>query len=192
MLARSRKDSPSQNRAFLFLALAFLVQSLGCTPSEEDAEPRSRLVLIGVDSGSWTLFDPWIEAGEMPHLQALRDRGYAADLETVAPLISPPNWTSIATGKKPEAHGVPSFFGDRRHVRVPTVWERLTAAGLRVGVYDYLVTWPPRSLPGGVVVPSWLRRDDRLHPVGRTLCYPRRVRASSRASLLETLMYLRR
>lgn len=143
-------------------ALVLLVLGGGCSP--EDAAPRSRLVVIGVDSGSWKLFDPWIEAGEMPRLRALCDRGYTAELSTVEPLISPPNWTSIATGMRPEHHGITSFFADRRSVRAPAVWERLAAGGLRVGVYDYLVTWPPRALPGGAVIPGWLRRDDRVDP----------------------------
>ena len=35
-------------------------------------------------------------------------------LETVEPVISPTVWTSIATGRSPEAHGITSFFGDAR------------------------------------------------------------------------------
>lgn len=157
----------SQTRFKLLPAVAPLLVLLlggGCSPPAEDGDARSRLVVIGVDSASWKLFDPWIEAGEMPHLQELRGRGYTAELSTVEPLVSPPNWTSIATGMRPERHGITSFFADRRYVRVPAVWERLAAGGLRVGVYDYLVTWPPRALPGGAVIPGWLRRDDRVCP----------------------------
>jgi predicted AlkP superfamily phosphohydrolase/phosphomutase len=131
-----------------------------CAPAAE----TPRVVLIGVDGGSWNLIDPLLEAGELPHLAALRDRGMTAELTAVEPLISPTVWTSLATGRRPEVHGVHSFFADRRTLRVPTVWERFAAAGLRVGLYDYLVTWPPRALPEGFMVPGWLRRDARVEP----------------------------
>ncbi|MEM8933377.1 MAG: alkaline phosphatase family protein [Acidobacteriota bacterium] len=137
---------------------------LGCAPAVETPPESGRLVVIGVDSLSWELIDPLIEQSELPNLTALRDRGWGATMQTVEPLISPPNWTSIATGRRPDAHGITSFFADRRHVRVPTTWERLAAAGRRVGVYDVLVTWPPRELPDGVVIPGWLRRDASVWP----------------------------
>lgn len=131
-----------------------------CAPPEE----TPRLVLIGIDGGSWNLIDPMLAAGELPNLAALRDRGMSAELTAVEPVISPTVWTSIATGRRPEVHGITSFFADRRAIRVPTVWERFAAAGLRVGLYDHLVTWPPRELPGGFMVPGWLRRDARVDP----------------------------
>ena len=63
-----------------------------CAAPPDDPAPerteRSRLVLIGVDSLSWALADPLLEAGELPHLAALRERGWSADLTTVEPLIS--------------------------------------------------------------------------------------------------------
>ena len=122
------------------------------------------MVVLGIDSLSWQFVDPLLEAGELPHLQALVDRGWGAALQTVEPTISPPNWTSIATGHLPERHGIQTFFTTRHQIREPAVWERLAAAGVRVGVYDYMLTWPPRPLPGGFVLPGWLRRDERVEP----------------------------
>lgn len=122
------------------------------------------MVLIGLDGASWKLIEPMARRGELPHLQALMDRGVSADLASVQPLLSPPVWTSIATGRDPKAHGVDFFYANRFRIKVPTMWERFAAAGLHVGLYDYLVTWPPQSLPGGYVVPGWLRRDDSVWP----------------------------
>ena len=142
----------------ILLSGALLV---GCRQPAEDP----RLVLIGIDGGSWNLVQPMLDAGELPRLAALAQRGVTGDLEVaVEPLISPAIWTSIATGRSPEAHGITTFTADRRAIRVPTIWERLSGAGLRVGLYDYLITWPPRQLAGGFVVPGWLRRDGRIQP----------------------------
>jgi predicted AlkP superfamily phosphohydrolase/phosphomutase len=125
---------------------------------------QARVVVIGIDGGSWNAIDPLIAAGELPNLAALVARGGAADLDTVEPLTSPVVWTSIATGRRPEVHGVSDFFSTRTTIPVPTIYERLAARGRRVGLYEVLMTWPPPALPGGFVVPGWLRRDDTTWP----------------------------
>jgi len=124
----------------------------------------ARVVLVGVDGGSWNLLDSRMASGELPHLAALARRGVTGELASVRPVSSPTVWTSIATGREPGAHGIQSFYVTADDLRVPTVWERLAAQGLRVGLYDYLVTWPPRALPGGFVIPGWLRRDPATAP----------------------------
>ena len=134
----------------------------GCGP---EPASRARVVLIGLDGASWNLLDPMVKAGELPHFKALMDRGVSADLASVPPFLSPPVWTSIATSRTPEDHGVLYFYSNRHAIKVPTIWDRLAAGGLRVGLYDYLVTWPPRRFPhGGFSVPGWLRRDESVWP----------------------------
>jgi hypothetical protein len=123
-----------------------------------------RVVLVGMDGASWNVIDPLLARGELPHFAALIARGRSAELETVEPVSSPVVWTSLATGRSPAAHGVTDFFATRLRVAVPTVFERLARSGLRVGLYDYLVTWPPQSFPGGFVIPGWLRRDPATTP----------------------------
>lgn len=144
------------------MILGVLLLLTGCGP-----EPASRghVVLIGLDGASWNLLDPMVKAGELPHFKALMDRGVSADLASVPPFLSPSVWTSIATSRMPEDHGVFYFYANRHAIKVPTVWDRLAAGGLRVGLYDYLVTWPPRRFPhGGFSVPGWLRRDESVWP----------------------------
>ena len=125
---------------------------------------EARVFVVGVDGGSWNVIDPMIRAGELPQLAALIERGASAEFATVEPVTSPVVWTSIATGRSPESHGVTNFFSTRLSVRVPTSYERLAAMGHRVGLYDCLMTWPPVSLPGGFVIPGWLRRDAATAP----------------------------
>jgi Type I phosphodiesterase / nucleotide pyrophosphatase len=161
-----RRPTASRNAIELTALAALTIAALIACRQPQPAPPSApRLVLVGVDGGSWNLIDPLLAAGELPHLAALAERGVTADLEAnVEPLISPAIWTSIATGRRPESHGVTAFTDGRRSIRVPTVWDRLAAGGLRVGLYDYLITWPPRDLPGGFVIPGWLRRDRRTAP----------------------------
>jgi hypothetical protein len=140
------------------LLAAFLLPVLLAAPA------RAKVVLLGIDGASWNVIDPLVAAGELPNFAALLARGASADLATVEPVLSPVVWTSIATGVAPEVHGISSFLTSRFDLRVPTVFDRLAAAGVKVGLYEYLVTWPPPSLPGGFVIPDWLRRDDTTWP----------------------------
>ena len=128
------------------------------------AGAQARVVVVGVDGAGFTALDPLLAEGVLPNLQALMERGVHAELATVEPVNSPTVWTSIATGRRPDVHGITDFLKDARNVRVPTLFERLAVQGLRVGTYDYLMTWPPRALPGGFVIPGWMRRDDATAP----------------------------
>jgi hypothetical protein len=110
------------------------------------------------------VLDPLLAEGALPQLAALAAGGVTADLDTVEPVNSPTVWTSIASGRSPEAHRVTDFFKTALDRPVPTVFERLAAAGRRLGLYDYLATWPPPSLPRGFVIPGWTRRDDAVAP----------------------------
>ena len=130
---------------------------------------EARVLIIGVDGASWNVIEPMMEAGELPHLSSLARRGIQADLATVEPVTSPVVWTSIATGRSPEAHGVTDFLKTRLDVRVPTVYERLAQQGVRVGLYDVLMTWPPVELPNGFVIPGWLRRNDVTTPANAAM-----------------------
>jgi hypothetical protein len=147
--------------ALLLLGVAAI---FGCRHPQKVGRPIPRVVFLGLDGASWNVLDPLFRAGALPHLAALRDRGVTAELQTVQPVDSPTVWTAIATGRSPAANGVTSFYATWDFLRVPTTWERLAARGLKVGLYDYLVTWPPRPLPSGFVIPGWTRRDGATWP----------------------------
>jgi hypothetical protein len=138
--------------------------ALLCAASLLAVPASARVVLIGVDGASWSVIDPLLASGQLPSLAAIASRGVTAEIETVEPVNSPTVWTSIATGRSPDAHGVTDFLKKSTSVQVPTIFERLAVQGKRVGTYDYLVTWPPRPLPGGFVIPGWLRRDQSVTP----------------------------
>lgn len=142
-------------------ALLLLLALAACS-KEPVSHPK--VVLIGLDGASWNVLDPLLEKGSLPNLDEVRRRGVTADLQTVEPVNSPTNWTTVATGRRPEVHGVTSFFANSEFIRVPTVWERLAERGVKVGLYDYLVTWPPKTLRGGFMIPGWTRLDDSVTP----------------------------
>ncbi len=68
-----------------------------------------RFLLIGLDGGDWEFLDPLMARGELPQLQALKARGAWGPLRTFRPTLSPAVWTSVATGRRLEDHGVVGF-----------------------------------------------------------------------------------
>lgn len=66
----------------------------------------NRLLLLGWDAAEWHLVQPLLDAGRLPHLASLVDTGALAHIKTLSPMISAPLWTTVATGRRPEQHGI--------------------------------------------------------------------------------------
>jgi predicted AlkP superfamily phosphohydrolase/phosphomutase len=127
----------------------------------------TRAIFIGLDGATFTLLDPLMEQGVMPQLQALVARGARAELRSVVPPLTPPAWTSLATGRSPGQHGIFDFFqlaapGSTRiqlatanDLRCETVWAMANRAGLRTTVLNFPVMFPPPPLDGHVIA-GWM------------------------------------
>jgi len=157
--------SPQVALAFLVLGALALVLMLARLPVESGppSAPPPRVLLIGLDGADWVRLDRWFMDGELPHLSRLARSGLRGDLRTLRPIISPLVWTSIATGQPPDHHGVTDFFAatDRKDglqpvsrlaIRTPTLWERLSARGLRVDLVAWWASWPADPKHVGRVV----------------------------------------
>ena len=126
-----------------------------CCGTGLSAAPR--VVLVGVDGASWSVIDPLLAAGKLPNLAALIARGVSAELETVEPVISPVVWTSIATGQRPEVHGVHDFFAEERAQQLRGAWPAGSAAS----------SSGARTVPGSGLHPQQARgRLSRPHARG--------------------------
>jgi len=127
-----------------------------------------RLLVLGLDGGTFHLFDDLIARGWMPNLAKALERGAYGPLASVLPPYSAPAWVSFATGQNPGRHGVPDFWlpdedGRRRpvssrSVRSPTLWSLLSGYGRQVAAINVPVTYPPAPVNGllisGMMTPS--------------------------------------
>ena len=153
-----------------FLCVGFLlviVAQFGFSSAQRAAmqQPQNtRLLIIGLDAATWPLLDPWIEAGKLPHIASLCQRGAKTTLHSMEPMRSPRLWTSIATGRSPENHRVEGFFDTRAQLKAPRIFDLAQANGQRVGLMHWLVTWPVNDA-FDFVVPGWMAREpDALPP----------------------------
>ncbi len=120
------------------------------------------IAIVGLDGATWDLAGPFIAAGDMPTLAALRERGSGGVLRSTTPPVTFPAWSSFMTGTNPGKHGIFDFtrrvpgtyevaFVGSRERRLPTVWRLLSDAGRRVAVLGVPTTYPPEPLNGIMV-----------------------------------------
>lgn len=121
---------------------------------------NTRVILIGIDGATFTLLDPLMKQGEMPHLKSIIAGGVRAQLNSVVPPLTPPAWVTLMTGRSPGHHGVLDFFTPSapgsphlrtltsHHVTAEYVWQIAGRAGRTVTALNYPYMTPPRPING--------------------------------------------
>ena len=143
-------------------------------------------MFVGLDSFDWKVVNPLIEKGYLPHLSRLVKNGASAPLETLDPPFSPMLWTSIATGKTADLHGIHGFVepnieaGNVRPVTstsrtAKALWNIFTYEGLRSNVIGWWPSTPVEPINGIMVSNNyqkdkfdknnWQLSDDDVHPL---------------------------
>ena len=127
----------------------------------------SKVFVLGLDGATWDIIGPLAEAGELPNLSRLRDRGASGTLHSVFPPLSPVAWTGVMTGKNPGKHGVFEFLefghdplGGRvntsRSIRSELIWETAGRHGKRTIAGAVPMSYPNRPSPDGVFLGDFL------------------------------------
>src|SRR2546425_4003555 len=129
----------------------------------------SRVLIIGWDGADWRILAPLLEAGVLPSLGALIERGGRSVLKSTLPTHSWTAWPSFLTGVEPAEHGVYDILEGRggtkqypvtyRSIRGRTFLVDLTAAGVETLMVNVPLTFPPPAIKGkliaGGVLPKW-------------------------------------
>jgi predicted AlkP superfamily phosphohydrolase/phosphomutase len=150
---------PRHIKLSLILILVLSAFLSGCQPS---GKCRAKVLLIGLDGASWNVIQPLIKEGKLPNIKKLMDTGSHGVMQTFNPLESEIIWTSIATGKTPQKHGIISRrtedpdSGKTVPVtsnlrRVKAIWNILSENRKRVGIVNYLMTWPVEEVNGVMI-----------------------------------------
>ncbi|MHC1712361.1 MAG: alkaline phosphatase family protein [Solidesulfovibrio sp.] len=122
---------------------------------------RKRLVILGLDGLPLALARSLAATGRFPNLLRLLALN-AAEIEAELPELSPVNWTSFITAAGPGRHGVFGFVGidpatytlgpiDAGAIRVPTLMDRMTDAGLCIKCVNLPCAAPVKSLNGAII-----------------------------------------
>jgi len=117
-----------------------------------------RVIIIGIDGGTWKVLDEAIERGYMPFLAHCQAQGQKRTLLSTVPANTAASWSAFQTGLSPEATGIYDFQRWHRDTQstelvnsthLPsTVWEVVSASERRVGAVNVPLTYPPYKVNG--------------------------------------------
>jgi len=125
-----------------------------------------KVMVIGWDGVPGQRAIEWARAGKLPALQSMIERGiHAAHCICPHPTITPPNWTTIATGAWLGTHGITCFNTynpgdplldvhqafDAREVQAEYLWDAAARAGKKSIVLNWPTSWPSQP-KGGIVI----------------------------------------
>lgn len=134
-----------------------------------------RVLLVGWDAADWRIIRPLMQSGHMPALSRLVEAGSHGNLATIHPPLSPMLWTSIATGKRPDRHGIHGFLEPNpdgsgvRPVsstsrRCKALWNIAHQNDLRSLVVGWYASHPAEPV-NGVVVSDRFFSDPKKPPI---------------------------
>lgn len=121
-----------------------------------------KVLLLGVDGLDPTMTKKFVDQGKLPNIKKIIDRGaQKEDLKLLCtpPTITPPLWTTLATGALPVTHGITCFWRqdpvhldtagynlDSRLCHAEALWNVTAEAGMKTLVWHWPgSSWPPTS-----------------------------------------------
>ena len=120
-----------------------------------------KILLLGVDGMDPRLTRKYVDKGIMPNVKQYIERGAQRhDLVLLGghPTVTPPMWTTLATGCYANVHGITGFFRngkeigqqgynlDSRYCKAEQLWNVFAEAGKKTLVWHWPgSSWPPSS-----------------------------------------------
>ncbi len=151
----------------MLLGLGFAAGMLGgCSEEKPQVDrpqvDRPQIFFFGVDGATWKVIGPMIEAGELPNFKRLTQEGaFMSRFETMSSTTSPIVWTTVATGREPEDHGITEYIeklpnGKRIPIssnsrKAKAIWEIATENNVSVGVAGWWASWPAEDVNGWII-----------------------------------------
>ncbi len=140
-----------------------------------------KVIVIGLDGGTFELIKPWAESGDLPTFRELMREGAHGNLESVPNQRSAASWTSFMTGKNPGKHGIYEFYDyvpNTYNIRFvngsdrdgKSLWKILSDQNRKVGVLNVPMTYPAEAVNGFLVAGL-----DAPGPESRGFTYPQEL-----------------
>lgn len=121
-----------------------------------------KIMILGVDGMDPSLTNKFLKEGILPNVKKFIERGATREdlvMQGAHPTITPPMWTSMATGSCPGTHGITCFWNqdhesldtmvyalDSRKCKSEPLWNVFAEAGRKTLVWHWPgSSWPPTS-----------------------------------------------
>ncbi len=172
-LATLAREAPKALEASLGSGVALTLGAPDLSPQLQAAFAREAIfgrrletglwvLLVGLDGADWDFINPMIARGELPNLARLKKQGAWARLRSNVPTLSPLLWTTVATGKTPDRHGINDFLvvDPRTGRQVPinatfrktrALWNILSDGQIPTDFIAWWATWPAEPIDGHLI-----------------------------------------
>lgn len=134
-----------------------------------------KVAVIGLDGMPWHVLNKIFDYGAMSTLNKITKRSLRGILKSTIPPMTPPAWTSIASGVNPGKHGIFDFITYQKSretrlttaldVRYPRINEMVALKGLRSVCINQPFTYPPPKVRNAMVMSDWIGP--------KVTCYPK-------------------
>jgi len=135
----------------------------------------TKVLVIGLDGGTWNLIEPLAKEGKLPTIADLMKNGSYGDLKSTIPYITFPAWKCYSTGKNPGKIGIYEFLNvdikkqkvivnNSSHCKSKELWDYLSENNIVCGVLDMPTTYPPKKINGFMVSHSLVDVPDFTYP----------------------------
>jgi hypothetical protein len=140
---------------------------------------RTSVVFLEVNEAERHFLEKLVGAGKLPAFARVLEEGAIVNTRIpdwdakkekswrdISPWII---WPSVYTGLAPDKHGIVGFGQDTSKLRERCVWDVLDRAGIPIGIFGCLMSYPPRSTgAASFYVPESLADEAE--------CFPRSAR----------------
>ncbi|NUO07811.1 MAG: alkaline phosphatase family protein [Candidatus Brocadia sp.] len=132
---------------------------------------KNKVVVIGIDGGTWKVIDPLLKEGKLPHLEKIIKKGVRSSMHTTIPSQTVPAWPACYTGVNPGKLGIYHFLTDPHKdydegrtqtvndLKVKTIWDYLTENNKTALSIFVPFTYPPLEINGAIVTPVRILKE---------------------------------
>lgn len=143
--------------AHLFAANALMSYQYGV-----NMEKKKKVVVIGLDGGTWDIIAPMVRKGDLPVIEQLMKAGTCGPLRSTIHPTTPHAWSSFITGKNAGKHGIFDFTERRPGTydvrlinggfrREKSLWRLLGERQKKVIVLNVPFTYPAEEVNGVLI-----------------------------------------
>jgi len=146
----------TSRRFFLAFSLFLFFWLPPVGQAQRTAKPKPRVVVIGVNGMEWDILRPLLLQDKLPNLARVLKQGTYGKLRTVASPNCPRVYTTIATGTRPEDHGITGFVvggitASTNMLKEEPFWSMLSKSGVTVGMANVPATFPVLPVNGYMI-----------------------------------------
>jgi len=132
----------------LALLLLLNVSADGWIKLAKESQPK--VLLFGLDAGDWNILREMFDQGRCPVLKKMVRDGASGYLETFY-RDSPVIWTTIATGRSKDVHGVKGYNTTSGERKVKALWNVVSDYGKKGIFIGWWATYPTEEVNGIII-----------------------------------------